>query len=87
VADAFECGSDPSGSVNAGSLLTNWGPVNFSEKTLLNREIDRQTEIMNKAVSSIYRRQDLSLLDSQNSHSAPFIYTPMLTYIHMCVNT
>jgi len=34
MADACECGNEPSGSVNAGIFLTSCKPVSFSRRTL-----------------------------------------------------
>ena len=92
MADAFECGSDPSGSIKAGSLLTNWGPVNFSEKTLLNGETDRQayrqTEITNKAVRSIYHKQDLNRVRLPKiTQRSVYIHSnaDLHTYVCVCV--
>jgi hypothetical protein len=34
VAEACECGDEPSGSINAGNFLTSCKPVSFSRRTL-----------------------------------------------------
>jgi len=82
---------------NSGSFLSSWGPVNFSEKTLLNGETDRQTEIMNKAVRSIYRRQALNCVRLPKftqrsvyiyygySNAVLYIYIYIYIYIYVCV--